>query len=237
MDARRSPPADAATPGADAVDPARQAITAMRDRGEHRVDPLRYGYIDALARRADRHAGDVRRRLDRELARALADYRERVAMSRSPGADVLSAPAPTPPPAPAPGPLGELVRRLDGRRSVAPQQQHPLHRAANAAAPDLAALRDTLATWVRLSVDRQLSRSLQQAPANPGPLNTHGLVLRSLQLMQQISPDYLDRIVEQIETLSWLDAAATAAAPVPGQRIRRDGSQPRRRGRVGERCP
>jgi hypothetical protein len=48
---------------------------------------------------------------------------------------------------------------------------------------------------------RKKIRTLQQAPKNAGPINSHMLVLRSLELMCDTSPDYLDCFMSYAETL------------------------------------
>ena len=60
-----------------------------------------------------------------------------------------------------------------------------------------------------------MSRSTQQAPDNPGPLNSHGLVLRALQQMQALSLAYLTRFLAQAEAWAWLDQASNAVPAVP----------------------
>nr|WP_295079880.1 DUF2894 domain-containing protein [uncultured Roseateles sp.] len=60
-------------------------------------------------------------------------------------------------------------------------------------------------TWARLSVDRQLAQSRQALPQNAGPLNSHHIVHRTLSLMQQISPAYLEHFVGYVDSLLWLD--------------------------------
>jgi hypothetical protein len=51
------------------------------------------------------------------------------------------------------------------------------------------------------------------------------LVLRSLALMQDISPDYLRRFVSQVETLLWLEKAsrppATEAKPARRKAVKK----------------
>jgi hypothetical protein len=93
---------------------------------------------------------------------------------------------------------------------------------------ELRALRDARSTWARLSVDRQLNRSLAKAPANPGPLNSHGLALRALQLMQSLSPAYLERFMAHVDALLWLDEASLGDAPALHPGARRDGDRKRR---------
>ena len=50
-----------------------------------------------------------------------------------------------------------------------------------------------------------MAQALGQAPANAGPINSHMLVLRSLALMRDISPDYLNRFLSYADTLLCLD--------------------------------
>ena len=63
-------PADPADP----ADPASVAIADLRASGAHRLDPARFAFIEALARRAAAHGGEVRQLLDARLAAALAAY-------------------------------------------------------------------------------------------------------------------------------------------------------------------
>ena len=51
-------------------------IDAWRERGDHRLDPVRFRFIEALARRAAAHRGEARRILDDKLAKLLAAYGE-----------------------------------------------------------------------------------------------------------------------------------------------------------------
>lgn len=136
------------------------------------------------------------------------------------------------------GPLAELLRRLDGQgepdASNAPVTRTQA-RVPNASAPpaatapmaDLKTVQRFRETWARLRVDEQLARSQQQAPDNPGPLNSHLLVLRALRSLQDLSPAYLSRFVAQAEALMWLDGAgvrkpaASGGAPVRGRAGRR----------------
>ncbi|MES2018024.1 MAG: DUF2894 domain-containing protein [Pseudomonadota bacterium] len=70
---------------------------------------------------------------------------------------------------------------------------------------ELKTVRESRATWARMSVDRQLSLSMKQGPQNAGPINSHMLVLRSLAMMQDISPAYLSHFVSYVDTLLTLD--------------------------------
>lgn len=106
--------------------------------------------------------------------------------------------------------LAELVSQLEPALAGAPGATPARHATSHptAAAPparELKTLRESRATWARLSVDKQLALAMKQAPKNAGPINSHMLVLRSLAMMQTISPDYLSRMVSYVDTLLSLD--------------------------------
>ena len=106
--------------------------------------------------------------------------------------------------------LSELVSQLDPALTGAPEHP-PAHLAASrtmaAATPalELKTVRESRATWAKMSVGKQLALAMKQAPVNAGPINSHMLVLRSLAMMQDISPDYLSRMVTYVDTLLSLD--------------------------------
>jgi hypothetical protein len=106
--------------------------------------------------------------------------------------------------------LAELVSQLQPALASVPghaSAQHATARVTAAASPtlELKTVRESRATWARLSVDKQLALAMKQAPKNAGPINSHMLVLRSLAMMQEISPDYLSRVVSYVDTLLALD--------------------------------
>ena len=120
------------------------------------------------------------------------------------------------------GPLGELVAY------VARQKPHPVldtsapaglaaaGRPAPSAAPVARTLQFFKRTWSRLSADQRLAQSRACLPDNAGPLNSQHLVHRSLVLMRELSPDYLEHFVGYIDALQWLEQsheAAEAALP------------------------
>ena len=58
---------------------AQALLDAWRQRGADRIDPVRFGVIDALHRRAARYEGKVRERLNQRLATLMQAYADRVA--------------------------------------------------------------------------------------------------------------------------------------------------------------
>ena len=102
--------------------------------------------------------------------------------------------------------LAALVSQLEPALAGAaghPLAPHAASRATAVASPplELKTVRESRATWARMSVDRQVSLAMKQAPINAGPINSHMLVLRSLAMMQAISPEYLSRMVTYADTL------------------------------------
>jgi len=70
--------------------------------------------------------------------------------------------------------------------------------------PPLKALQENLSA---LSVNKQVSQALRQAPQNAGPINSHMLMLRSLELLRELSPAYLQRFMAYADTLLVLEQA------------------------------
>jgi hypothetical protein len=104
--------------------------------------------------------------------------------------------------------LTELVSQLEPALTGAPGHppvKHATSHATGSSTLELKTVRESRATWARLSVDKQLALAMKQAPINAGPINSHMLVLRSLAMMQAISPDYLSRMISYVDTLLLLD--------------------------------
>ncbi|WP_323119091.1 DUF2894 domain-containing protein [Burkholderia alba] len=204
------------TSGAPSV---RATLEAWRAQGADRLNPVRFRLIDALAQRAARHDGAARQRLDARLAELLDAYAGDLEKQAAEGGDAGGAPVP---PEPARGALGELVDHVaargfarDGERGAA----DGLLRAA--AYPELPALDHFREIWSRVSADKQLRQSMEQVPANAGPLNSSSLVHRSLSLMRALSPGYFQQFLSYVDALSWLErmnggAAAGKEAPRAG---------------------
>ena len=194
-------------------------LDAWRARGEQGLDPVRFRFIEALARRADAQRGEARRILDDKLNKLIAAYGEDLA--RCARADATAS---RPGQAPR-GVLAELVDHLarhsssDGNGPLTSDVALGL-----SSLPELKTLSYFRSTWSRLSANRRLRQSLATMPENAGPLNSHHLVHRSLTLMRDLSPEYLNRFMSYVDTLLWLDQASagtgTAAPESPRKTAR-----------------
>jgi hypothetical protein len=199
-----------ATAAADAVAPAPDALAPVRDAQAR--DPVRFRLAEALARRANAHAGETRRRIDERVAaivQSLSELRESDAPARSVA------------PAAGRGALAALVAHAAQRRGAAPgvvPGARPVAAAPRAAATavtgaaaDAKTVQFFRRTWSRLSADQRLAQSRASLPENAGPLNSQHLVHRSLVLMRELSPEYLEHFVGYIDALQWLEQANEAA--------------------------
>ena len=224
-------PGSGAAPTASALD-AGAMIDACRARGDHRRDPVRFRFIEALARRAATHEGETRHILDAKLRELLAAYAED--LPKIPAAEGTSGAAQKG--QAARGPLAELV---DAVARAAPAQGDSA--AASAAVPGLSSasphelktLSYFRSTWSRLSADRRLTQTLAAVPENAGPLNSHQLVHRALMLMRELSPEYLHRFMTHVEALLWLDRANAGSASAGAETPRTEPKRKSARGKAG----
>ncbi|WP_407277860.1 DUF2894 domain-containing protein [Aromatoleum evansii] len=233
-------PAVGLRPGADTG----ALIEALRAQNAERFDPVGFRFIETLARRAAACSDAARGVLERRLAKALSDYRERLDAAGLRAGDALERgiarfpeSADTLRQCREAGDLAGLQRllaRLAGQGGLSPlsgllahicrhtpegasgDAAHGGHRAGAAftAPPELKSLSYFRSTWSRLSLDRQLSDAFAQAPENAGPLNSHHLVLQALGQMRDISPEYLRQFMSYVDALLWLDQADSNRIPV-----------------------
>lgn len=184
---------------ADSASTVTETIDAWRQRGADRLDPVRFRFLEAMARRAVAHEGEARRLLDERLTHLLAVYEADLAKT-------AEAKRRTPPATPAASGLAELLAHVVERTGIA-------EGSATAGTSDLKSLRYFRSTWSRLSADRRLNQSQAKVPENAGPLNSQHLVHRAITLMRDASPDYLNRLMSYIDTLSWIDQANASTPP------------------------
>jgi hypothetical protein len=232
-------------------------LQAWRRDGAWRADPARFHYLEALAQRLRAQGAGVRQLLQDKLHTGLADYAQRLAQAREAVA-TEAAPWIAHKPALArqlrslqavgdlPG-LKRLAAQATGEVGCAPlaqlnatlAQSSPTLREAQAAGTDAAAVagREELSAvrrfrrvWASGRSQDQLARASTRKPLNAGPLNSHALVLQALDLMQELSPDYLRHFLLHVESLQWLEAVRDA--PPPAVKVGKVG-KPRKRSRPG----
>lgn len=180
------------------LDP-RATIEAWRAQGADRFDRAGFQRIDAMARRAAGARGELRRVLEGRVYSLIGAYAE--ALARRTPADA----APDAAPAHAAGPLGELAARLGEEAARRESARAAAAGVEPAAFPQLPALDEFRARWSRQSLDRQVRQSLQRTPTDAGPLNSGLLVHRALNLMQSLSPEYLQQFLAYVDALAWME--------------------------------
>src|SRR5260370_30125696 len=221
-------------------------LDAWRERGADRMDPVRFHFIEALDRRAAGHSGEARRILDDRLSKLLAAYADDLESAASKAGDAGSAGSLC---EPARGALAGLIDYIASHAPAdgdGPAAGNAVPRPPSY--PELEVLDDFREIWSKVSTERQLRQSLEQVPGNAGPLNSSSLVHRSLSLMRELSPGYLQQFLSYVDALSWMEqmngGGALAGKDLPPARggrkrargkprQRREGGSVLRRPRVG----
>ena len=196
-----------------------QQIAALRESGARQLDPVRFHYLEVLRARAQMQQVQVKGILEEKLALAVAHFTRRLAQAQqliqSTGEEPMAS---LQTPTPRGETLGELVLSMT---QAEPEPGSLNQQASIATGPELKSVRLFRSTWSKLSADKQLNAALDQAPKNAGPINSHMLVLRSLALMRDISPDYLRCFISYVDTLVHLEQSEKSKVAMP--KIEADG--------------
>ena len=192
-------------------------LDALRASGAANRDPVRFAYLAALARRAAAQTEPIRQQLLAKL-NTLADE-----LAARPGTTPQAEPQ-------TPRPLADLLTYISQQAHAHPEATphttdnptvnrnfQPKSKNASASGnqrvPELKSVAYFRNELFKLSTEQQLTQTLAQAPENAGPMNSQHLVLRALQVMRDVSPDYLQGFMSYIDTLIWLDHADPTRAP------------------------
>lgn len=169
-------------------------LHTLREAGAAHVEPVDWHYIETLAARIGTQPEPVQRLLQDKLKHALGRMQKRVMAATSPDADNGRKTS-------SPSPMALLLQEM-----VLPAASSPVlpHSSRSSEGRRMWQFRQQLS---RISLQKQVSQAIAQAPQNAGPINSHMLVLRAVGLMQEISPDYLNRFMTQVDTLLCLDHA------------------------------
>jgi hypothetical protein len=219
---------------------------------EERLDPAGFARVQALSRRLPAQPEAVRRLLEARLQAAQAAHAQHCAEAKQ-AMDAQAEQLLARRPALAPevrqlqaagdaaglrrlalkmetqGDGKPLARLNEAVRSAAAARAAQSAPAGGADPEELASARSFRRAWARERSAGQVDQALARGPANAGPLNSHALVLQSLALMRQLSPDYLQHFLAHVESLQWLEQAREKLP-----RERGTPPKPARRGRPGK---
>ncbi len=155
------------------------------------ADAVQAHYVAALARRLQAAPEAVQRVLQAKLPATTAEAEAHEPVAVPPPRRPRAAP-----PKPL-TPLGQLNLHIATQTSGTAGSRSELRSAQ--------AFRET---WSRLCAEDEVVQAVQRGPENAGPLNSHMLVLRTLGLMRELSPDYLRRFMAHADSLLWLEQAS-----------------------------
>jgi hypothetical protein len=176
------------------VAPALPDLDALRAAGAARVDAVGWHYIETLASRTQAQSGPARLLLQAKLQEAIQRFETRMGKNQTDTVQAYSRLVPSP--------MATLLQ--DIRQKNASQVSGQTTGSQEAENPRIQAFKKQLN---KISVQKQVTQAMAQAPQNAGPINSHMLVLRSLGLMRDISPDYLNRFMAHVDTLLCLEEA------------------------------
>jgi len=208
--------------------PARAVLDAWREQQADRLDPVRFQRMDALERRAANHEGEVRRLLDDKLAALIDSYAGDLEKAATAGSANAA-------PAAGRGALVELLEHIalstaTRDRILAAHNVTP----PSSSYPTLETLAEFKKIWSAVRTGSQLRQSLEQVPENAGPLNSGALVHRSIGLMRELSPGYLQQFLSYIDALSWVEqinGSLSSSSETPRA------TSPRKRSKAKSRTP
>lgn len=183
-------------------------LDALRASGAAARDPVRFAYLEALIRRVAGQPAAIRQALSARISAAASELAGSQPAATSGVAEPDTA-----------SPLTELLAYISGHAHEPAAMLQPTSENATVsrkirpkskkspAGPELKSVAIFRNEWSKLSTEQQLTQTLAQAPENAGPMNSQHLVLRSLERMRDIAPDYLQGFMSYIDTLIWLDHA------------------------------
>lgn len=176
---------------------------------EQTARAMRLRFIAAMEQRGSGHDGAVRRLVNERLTGLPCVDTELAVVPASTKAAAV----------PERSALGALVDEITNHTAARPSTF-----------PELAALGEFRQLWSAIRAESRLLQSLQPVPGDAGPLNSTGLVHRSIALMRELSPGYLQQFLAYVDDLAWMEqlagssgwaGAETRGATSPGKRPRR----------------
>ena len=182
--------------------PSQALQESLHAAGAAGFDAVGWHYIEVLSERMRTHTAKAHELLSEKLDKALHEFQVRFEVSQAQPDSMASAVS---------APPSALALMLQDMGPPIPGTVITSTKSGNwrDESPGVKKFRKQLS---KISVQRQVTQAIAQAPQNAGPINSHMLVLRSLGLMREASPDYLNRFINYVDTLLSLEEAGKAAA-------------------------
>jgi hypothetical protein len=171
-------------------------LEVLRAAGAAQQDAVGWHYIETLAERTQAQSGLAHQLLLTKLQAALEDFEVRTLAASASHAGPETSPVTL-------SPMALLLQEM----GTTSHTQGAGKAVRFAEKPRIQQLKKQLR---QISVQQQVTQAIAHAPQNAGPINSQMLVLRSLGLMHEASPDYLDRFMGYVNTLLYLDEAGAA---------------------------
>lgn len=191
-------------------------LNALLDQGAAQTDPVRLRYLTTLAARLPKVPPEVASILEAKLDTALSNLEQR-AQSQTVNASGNS----TGPIQTTPSPLAALNQHI---QSVHVGHTYDVIHPGQPGKTEMKSVRAFSEVWSKISAETQVEEAFERGPENAGPLNSHMLVLRSLELMRSLSPDYLRRFMAHADSLLWLEQVNQQYALTDSKAPRRTGA-------------
>ncbi len=207
-----------------------ELLEALRASGAEAAEPVRFRFVEALARRAEGHTGEARRLIDDKLTRAAIALGERFATARAGGAVALSDEAALPAGASlaspvAANPLAQLLAHIRDHAAPGPAGTAQHVPAEGSPRGELKSVVYFRGTWSQMRVDQQLADAQARVPENAAPFNPEFLAMRALYRLREIAPGYLRHWLSYLDALICLEQAGAALRPGPGKRASEGGAK------------
>lgn len=186
-----------------------ERLAQWRQQGSDRVDPLRFTAIAALARRAQRHQGVVRRQLDARVEALCQAYAQQVAQPLPGAAAVVDAPSPL---RLLMAPLEAAQRSPDVPLAAPTTTPGETRAAAETSEGAVTPMLDEFQQlWSQVRIDSLLRQCLESAPEDAGPLHSSVLLHRAMSRMREVCPAYLQHFIAYADALSWMEQLSGAS--------------------------
>ncbi len=225
-------------------------IAELRESGVDGYDPVRFRYIEALAGRAHSAREAVSQRLADKADNALQAYlqascqpcpKDKQASSRPPNSTVVALAALRRDVAAsqlaAPSGTSDFEQELQDQEGellqdglyapslTSASESLSVADGGELPAPPLKASQTMRVHQQRRAAEKRIELAIAEGPESPGPLNPQMLAIKSLTIMRDISPQYLNRYVAYLDTLFWVEQLDTAASNKTDKKNSRVGSR------------